>query len=178
MPRPDAAKPTDAQGKKPEPTPDILRQGFRFALSLTHDRPAAEDLLHDACVSVLNAKGPTTAPYLITTIRNRFIDLRRRDLIAPTESLDSGPRPTIDREDEFWNDPFNAIEMKSALQGALGLLRPEERAVLVLSAVEGYSAREIGEMLDAPRGTILSLMHRARIKMRRWLTDNPDQEQR
>lgn len=178
MPRSDTIKPAGAQGERPTRTPDILRQGYRFALSLTHDRAAAEDLLHDACVSVLKANGPSTAPYLITTIRNRFIDQRRRDLIAPTESLDSGPRPTLDREDEFWSDPFNAIEMKSALQGALGLLRPEERAVLVLSAVEGYTAREIGEMLDAPRGTILSLMHRARIKMRRWLTDHPDQEQR
>ena len=51
-----------------------------------------------------------------------------------------------------------------------------ERAVLVLSALEGYTAREIGELLDAPRGTILSLMHRTRAKLRRWLQDDPDQE--
>ena len=178
MPKSDTSQQADAQGEERERTPDILRQGYRFALSLTHDRAAAEDLLHDACVSVLRAKGPATAPYLITAIRNRFIDQRRRDLIAPIESLDVGPRPQLDHEDEFWSDPINAVEMRSALQGALGLLRPEERAVLVLSAVEGYSAREIGEMLNAPRGTVLSLMHRARIKMRRWLTDNHDQEQR
>ena len=58
----------------------------------------------------------------------------------------------------------------------MGLLRTEERAVLVLSAVEGYTAREIGEMLDAPRGTVLSLMHRTRVKLRRWLQDNPKEE--
>ena len=61
---------------------------------------------------------------------------------------------------------------------ALGLLRPVERAVMLLSAVEGYTAREIGELLDAPRGTVLSLMHRTRAKIRRWLTESLEPEVR
>lgn len=50
--------------------------------------------------------------------------------------------------------------------------------VLLLSAVEGYTAREIGEMLDLPRGTVLSLMHRARTKLRRWLDPRQSEETR
>ena len=42
---------------------------------------------------------------------------------------------------------------------------------IVLSVVEGYTAREIAELLGVPRGTVLSLMHRARGKLRRWLRD-------
>ena len=49
--------------------------------------------------------------------------------------------------------------------------------MLVLSAIEGYTAREIGELLNAPRGTVLSLMHRTRAKLRRWLQDDPNKEQ-
>jgi DNA-directed RNA polymerase specialized sigma24 family protein len=35
--------------------------------------------------------------------------------------------------------------------------------------VEGYSAREIGELVGRPRGTILSMAHRARQRMRELL---------
>lgn len=156
----------------------LLRQGYRFALSLAHDRARAEDLLQDAWVAVLKADGPRTAAYLITAIRSRFVDQHRRALIAPTESLDSRPQLATEVESEFWNDPCHSVPMKMELQRTMGLLRPEERAVLLLSAVEGYTAREIGELLDAPRGTVLSLMHRARAKMRRWLKDRPDLEER
>ncbi len=52
------------------------------------------------------------------------------------------------------------------LEWALATLRPVEREPLFLSAVEGFTAREIGELTDRPRGTVLSLIHRAKGKMR------------
>jgi RNA polymerase sigma-70 factor (ECF subfamily) len=186
MSRPDPkARPEQDVARSPEPgaldvdrpedaTAALLRQGYRFALSLTHDRNRAEDLLHDAWISVLQANGPRSARYLITAIRTRFVDQRRRALIAPMESLDARPRPATEAEEGCWSDPFDAVVLKMTLHRALGLLKPEERAVLVLSAVEGYTAREIGELLDAPRGTVLSLMHRTRAKMRHWLTEHSD----
>ena len=61
------------------------------------------------------------------------------------------------------------IHDQEVLEDALGELRPNERAALYLSAVEGYTAREIGELLDMPRGTVLSLMHRGRNRLRRLL---------
>ena len=167
--RRDAARDEDAPAS-------LLRRGYRFALSLTHDPSRAEDLLQDAWVSVLKARGPRVAPYLFAAIRTRFVDQRRRALIAPTSSIDAeSPRSEV--EDGFWNDPCDLVDRRATLDRALALLRPEERAVLVLSAVEGYTAREIGEMLDAPRGTVLSLMHRARAKLRRWIADPGDTEE-
>jgi RNA polymerase sigma-70 factor (ECF subfamily) len=157
---------------------ELLRRGYRFALSLTHDRPRAEDLLQDAWVALLRAGGPRSVAYLITAIRSRFVDQQRRSLIAPTESLDSRPRLADEIEAGFWREAGNGAIARATLERALALLRPEERAVLVLSAVEGYTAREIGELLDAPRGTVLSLMHRTRAKMRRWLSERPETEDR
>ena len=58
---------------------------------------------------------------------------------------------------------------ENALSSALGRLRPEERAVLFLSVVEGYSAQQIGKLLEWPRGTVLSLIHRARGKLQRMM---------
>ncbi len=155
---------------------DLLQRGYRFAFSLSHDAARAEDLLQEAWVSVLRADGPHTRGYLFATIRSRFVDQYRRALIVPTESLDSQPNVAAEVEAVFWSEPCRSAPTHAALHRAMGLLRTEERAVLVLSAVEGYTAREIGEMLDAPRGTVLSLMHRTRAKLRCWLQDNPKEE--
>ena len=57
------------------------------------------------------------------------------------ESLDAKPRLAAEIESEFWDDPSLAVSMKTTLHRALGLLRPEERAVLLLSAVAVYRRR-------------------------------------
>ncbi len=64
----------------------VARQGYRFALSLTHDPHRAEDLLQDAWIAVLKAGGPTNAAYLNTAIRTRLVDLRRRALVLSGNS--------------------------------------------------------------------------------------------
>ena len=52
----------------------------------------------------------------------------------------------------------------------LGTLRPEAREAIYLTCVEGFTAREVAEMTGRPRGTVLSLVHRARIELRAALT--------
>ncbi len=176
-PRPESpAKPADEADRRAQSVPQLLQRGYRFALSLSHDPARAEDLLQEAWVSVLRARGPHTVSYLFATIRSRFVDHDRRELVHPTESLDAEPRLAREAEARFWTEPCRSLPARAALHRALGLLRPEERVALVLSAVEGYTAREIGELMDAPRGTILSLMHRTRAKLRRWLADDGDPE--
>ncbi|MBI3777250.1 MAG: hypothetical protein HY273_17190 [Gammaproteobacteria bacterium] len=43
---------------------ELLQHGYRYALSLTHHKTRAEDLLQDAWVAVLQARGaPANARY-------------------------------------------------------------------------------------------------------------------
>lgn len=56
------------------------------------------------------------------------------------------------------------------LERALDQLRATEREILFLSVLEEYSAREIAELTGRPRGTILSIIHRAKKKLRGWIT--------
>lgn len=163
--------------EQPADLADLLRRGYRFALSLSHDPTRAEDLLQDAWVSVLSARGPRTAGYLFATIRSRFIDQHRRELIAPTESLEARPELAEREEAGFWSERCPPPWAHGALRRAMDRLRPEERAVLLLSAVEGYTAREVGELLGSPRGTVLSLMHRTRAKLRQWLQAKDNREE-
>ncbi len=144
----------------------LLESGYRYAFSLTHDPAEADDLLQDACLAILGAGGRWGRPYLFATIRNRFIDRYRRNrrilfvsLEAGAESFDAGESP--------WTP--GDVFLNGQLDRALGSLRAEEREALFLAVVEGYTAEEIGELTSRPRGTILSLLHRAKAKLRELL---------
>lgn len=149
---------------------ELLSSGFRYACSLTHDRAEAEDLLQDACVSILNIDASWDRAYFFTTIRNRFIDRYRRNqkvLFLPLEGEKDGERLPQQLAVEEWNAPD--FLGNGALDKALSVLRAEERETMYLAVVEGYTAQEIAEMTGRPRGTILSLLHRTKAKLRRTL---------
>ena len=90
----------------------------------------------------------------------------------------NGKSPVISRQislDDFIETPDDVSEETAdcsdrvTLSQALSELAPDERAVVVLSAVQGYTTREIGEILDLPHGTVSSKLYRTLIKLRKKL---------
>ena len=57
------------------------------------------------------------------------------------------------------------------LHEALGLLRREHRAALLLTMVDGYTQAEAAAMLDVAPGTVASWISRARTQLREALRD-------
>lgn len=57
------------------------------------------------------------------------------------------------------------------LHEALGELRPEHRAALLLNAVDGYTQAEIAAMFAVPAGTVASWLFRTKAQLREALTD-------
>ena len=161
-------------GASDEALGDLLERGYRYALALTHDPDGAADVLQDACVATLSAAGPWSAGYLCAAIRTRFIDqYRRRRLVVLepyAEPGDPGDPPSADLRPEASPGDEDRIRAELvSVERALGMLRPEEREVLYLTAVEGHTAQEIAELTSRPRGTVLSLIHRGRRKLREIL---------
>ena len=58
---------------------------------------------------------------------------------------------------------------KMALLSALETLSPQERQIVALAVVQGYTVRETAEILGAPQGTVSSKMHRTLKKLRAQL---------
>ncbi len=149
-----------------QPVKELLQSGFRYALSLTRHQHQAEDILQDAWLAVLKANGSHTRPYLYAAIRTRFLNANKREQLVPFVSMDEAPEYQIQNQTPDLDDYVDHV----LLDKSLGKLRSIEREALFLMVVEGYSAREVAEFTGQPRGTVLSLVHRAKSKLKDMLS--------
>ncbi len=143
---------------------EALNRLFRYGCSLTHDEQSAYDLLQDGLEASLR-KAPrdpeATMQYIRSIMRNRFIDQYRRSQRFPESSIDDENEP-VHMDSRVLEDVVIAQhDVESLMEG----LDPLERELLFLWAVEGYTARELGEATECSRGTVLSRLHRLRKKI-------------
>jgi RNA polymerase sigma-70 factor, ECF subfamily len=135
---------------------ELLRSGFRYAYSICHDYHDAEDYVQQAWFKLHRKYGRVdTKALLFKTIRNLRMDRLRRDKIVSFE-------PMAERE---FDSNYEVRASKDDVKAILSGLRDGEREALYLNVVEGYTAQEISEMTHTPRGSILSLIHRAKKKL-------------
>ncbi len=163
---------------------ELLRRYQRPVFSLVYrmvrDREAAEDLAQETFVKVLGAL-ETYRPefkfssWIFKIANNAAIDhLRRRQ--PDTLALEGAPDATNQEQLEATQiqipsrseDPLEEVESRelgSAIEQAIGRLRPEYRACIILRHIEGRSYQEIAETLDLPLGTVKTYIHRARAEL-------------
>ena len=107
--------------------------------------------------------------------RNRWKYLKRRQYFN-SDSLDdpieteegSMPRAIVDPSD----NPETLYEKKSIqqfIQRGLMKLKEDQRELIVLRDLQGFSYEEMGQWLGLPEGTIKSKLHRARMDLKEIL---------
>ena len=126
----------------------------RLAYLVCHDAAAAEDLAQEAFLSAVRAldrfdRRRPFAPWLTRIVVNRAIDWTRARTLR-REALGDAPVTAV--------DPATALD--DDVLAALRRLPGDQRAVIVLRHLLGYTPREIGRMLDLPTGTVNSRMRR------------------
>lgn len=77
----------------------------------------------------------------------------------------------IDIEDYLEEGVPDTGGPQAEVRDAMARLAPDERQIVLLSVLQGYTMREIAEMLDLPQGTVSSKLHRTLKKLRRMLED-------
>ena len=162
------------------------RPVFSLIFRMVRDRETAEDLAQDTFIKVLNNIDRyrpefKLSSWLFKIANNVTIDhLRRRQLA--TVSLDGSPHAATAAEAQATSldvesrgqSALEAIESRehgSAIELAIGKLRPEYRSCILLRHVEGRSYEEIAATLDLPLGTVKTYIHRARHELREALED-------
>lgn len=147
---------------------------YRVAFRFTGSQQDAEDLVQETCLRACRHLGrlaevekPCT--WLLCVMRRLFIDQRRSYAYEHVRGFGDG------YEEQYSSgDPGPAERTESALTARrLGRswrkLGREQRMLLALHDVEGYSLAEIGEVTGLKIGTIKSRLHRARVKLGRLL---------
>lgn len=129
-------------------------RALRAAFLVVHDAAAAEDIAQESFLAALRAldrfdrKRPF-GPWLHRIVVNRAIDwTRARQLRAEAELGESVAAP---------DEP---LPLDGTLLAALAALAPDQRAVIVLRHLLGYTPGEIAELLSLPRGTVNSRLRR------------------
>lgn len=160
------------------------RPVFSLIYRMVRDRELAEDLAQDTFVKVLNALHRYKPEYKLSSwifkiANNTALDELRRKGIK-TLSLDGAPdamsadqqaatSPMVASDVENPEAYTHAQELGSEIERAIGGLRPEYRAVIVMYHIEGRPYEEIAEITDQPLGTVKTYMHRARKELREAL---------
>lgn len=154
------------------------RRVVGVALAVVHNQDDAIELAQETFIRAYEnlskfESRSSFSTWLYRIAANLAIDFWRREgrhVVLHGEDADN----EISRLASAHGDSFKEVsrsELSERLKQALEELTPEHRAVILLREVEGLSYDEISEVLQCPRGTVMSRLHYAREHLRGILKD-------
>lgn len=154
---------------------EVLPHIQRFAISLTRNRADADDLLQNTVERVLSKGTPDGVDmkkWMFRVCKNIWIDEIRATRIRET-AVKSGNITLHDRPD--WETEIMGRLKLKQIREAMEALPEDQRLVISLISIEGYSYKEAADILETPIGTIMSRLARARKNLVQLLAspDNP-----
>ena len=154
------------------------RRVVGVALAVVHNEEDAFELAQETFIRAFEnlAKFESRSSFstwLYRIAANLSIDFRRREVRHPMLRGEDA-EIELQKLPSKLGDSFRAAlrnEMAQRIHEALKELTPEHRAVILLREVEGLSYDEISEVMECPRGTVMSRLHYARNHLREILKD-------
>lgn len=158
---------------------------YRYANRLCGEAEAAKDLVQETFLNAYrgfkNFRGDAQASTWLYAIASRAcLRMRRKRKGAPEREL-SLDEFIPSSEGEFrlqipveGLSPEQALQnkqLRQALDAAIGKLPKKYKMVLVLRDMEGLSAKEVGTIMGLNERAVKSRLHRARLFVRRELSD-------
>jgi RNA polymerase sigma-70 factor (ECF subfamily) len=159
-------------------------QLYAAAMRMTRNPADAEDLVQETMLKAYRAydtftEGTNLKAWLYRILTNTYINRYRKAQRRPTETdlgevedlylyrrLGSEDTADVSRSAE---DQLLDGLVESDIKEAVEALPEHFRLPVLLADLEGFSYKEIAEILDIPIGTVMSRLHRGRKQLQRAL---------
>ncbi|WP_426399381.1 RNA polymerase sigma factor [Ralstonia sp. R-29] len=177
--------PTDAQRFAQAVLPHV-DAAYNLARWLSGDAQDADDIVQEACLRAFRLfggfRGGDGRPWLLAIVRNTWFSECARRRQAPAQPWNDEMANTTDMagvaSDEagsYGVDPaalLARVDDVRRVHAALAQLPVPYREVIVLRELEDLPYRDIAAVVDAPIGTVMSRLARARQQLARLLTED------
>ena len=157
-------------------------QLFKSALRMTRSVEDAEDLIQETYLKAYKyyerfAEGTNFKAWLFKIMKNTFINsYRKKKLQPPKVDFDDVQEGLEETLMEAANDPNTdpeagvlSTEMDHEVRQTLVELPHDYKMVVLLADLEGFSYKEIADILEVPVGTVMSRLYRGRRMLERTL---------
>jgi RNA polymerase sigma-70 factor (ECF subfamily) len=160
-----------------------LDQLYGAALRMTRNPTDAEDLVQETFAKAYASfhqftPGTNLKAWLYRILTNTFINNYRKKQRQPQTSGQDIEDWQLARAEAHTSTGLRSAEMEaldrmphSAVTDAMNALAPDFRLAVYLADVEGFSYKEIAEIMGTPIGTVMSRLNRGRNQLRASLAD-------
>jgi RNA polymerase sigma-70 factor (ECF subfamily) len=145
---------------------------YRFLSARTGSSADSEDALQETFLAAFRGSGSyrgegSARSWLFGIARNLSKRLYRKRVGEPDEMV---PLEELGLQAGWgcppWTDSFlESLERRDTLEKALQRLSPEEREILILRELEGFSGDETAAVLELSLSAMKSRLHRARLRL-------------
>ena len=154
---------------------------YSAALRYTRDPADAEDLVQEALAKAYSAfhqyqQGTNLKAWLYRILHNTYISQYRKAQRRPKEHLqeqidDFSFYDRLVQDEGSAEREVLASITDDEVKEALADLPEQFRMAVYLADVEGFSYKEIAEIMDTPIGTVMSRLHRGRNALQKALAE-------
>ena len=157
---------------------------YAAALRMTRNPADAEDVVQEAYAKAFAARatftpGTNLKAWLYRILTNTYINTYRKAQRTPRTSSDAGVEDWhLARAASHDSTGLRSAEMEAldqtpdqAVADAMSALPENFRMAVYLSDVEGFSYKEIAEIMGTPIGTVMSRLNRGRSLLRKALAE-------